>query len=118
MFNTILRWLGIRKRKRPRIVTGYVYLLQCKQLGGYKIGITINPTSRFSALKVPQKAKRIGLWSTDERELLEQELHSRYKEERVPQSEWFALTDDQVLEVITVMNDSQCTTSIYVFPTE
>ena len=82
------------------IKTGYVYLLKSNLLGGYKIGITTNPASRFKALAVGTKATLIGYWKLDAYRELEKQLHSEYKEARVPQSEWFDLDCTQVREVI------------------
>ena len=82
------------------IKTGYIYFLESTLLGGYKIGITTNPASRFKALAVGTKAKLIGYWSLDAYRELEKQLHSEYKAERVPQSEWFDLTAEQAVRVI------------------
>ena len=80
--------------------TGYLYFIKSELLGGYKIGITTAPKSRFKALAVGTKAKLIGYWKLDAYRELEKKLHSEYAAERVPQSEWFDLDCAQVLEVI------------------
>lgn len=82
------------------IKTGYIYFLKSNLLGGYKIGITTNPVSRFKALAVGTKATLIGYWSLDAYRELEKALHAEYKAERVPQSEWFDLDSTQIQEVI------------------
>jgi hypothetical protein len=82
------------------IKTGYVYLLKSNLLGGYKIGITTNPASRFKALAVGTKATLIGYWKLDAYRELEKQLHTEYKDARVPQSEWFDLNSTQVRDVI------------------
>ena len=82
------------------IKTGYIYFLKSTLLGGYKIGITTNPASRFKALAVGSKAKLIGYWSLDAYRELEKQLHSEYKAQRVPQSEWFDLDSTQIRDVI------------------
>ena len=82
------------------IKTGYIYFLKSTLLGGYKIGITTNPASRFKALAVGTKAKLIGYWSLDAYRELEKQLHSEYKAQRVPQSEWFDLDSTQIRDVI------------------
>ena len=38
------------------VKTGYIYFLKSTLLGGYKIGITTAPASRFKALAVGTKA--------------------------------------------------------------
>ena len=80
--------------------TGYLYFIKSELLGGYKIGITTAPKSRFKALAVGTKAKLIGYWKLDAYRELEKKLHSEYAAERVPQSEWFDLDCTQVREVI------------------
>ena len=82
------------------IKTGYIYFLKSTLLGGYKIGITTAPRSRFKALAVGTKAKLLGYWKLDAYRELEKQLHKEYAAERVPQSEWFDLNCSQVREVI------------------
>ena len=82
------------------IKTGYIYFLKSTLLGGYKIGITTSPTSRFKALAVGTKAKLLGYWKLDAYRELEKQLHKEYATQRVPQSEWFDLSCEQVREVI------------------
>ena len=82
------------------IKTGYIYFLKSELLGGYKIGITTSPQSRFKALAVGTKATLLGYWKLDAYRELEKQLHKEYGAERVPQSEWFDLSDEQVCEVI------------------
>ena len=83
-----------------QIRPGYLYLLRNNILGGYKIGITTNPTARFKALHVGTKATLLGYWRTDAYRELEKHLHKEYAATRVPQSEWFDLTDQQIRNVI------------------
>ena len=82
------------------IKTGYLYLLKNNILGGYKIGITTAPKSRFKALAVGTKATLIGYWQLDAYRELEKHLHKRYAAQRVPQSEWFNLTEEEIRSVI------------------
>ena len=82
------------------VKTGYLYLLKNNILGGYKIGITTSPKSRFKALAVGTKATLIGYWQLDAYRELEKQLHKEYADYRVPQSEWFDLTDFDVRDVI------------------
>ena len=56
------------------IKTGYVYLLKNNILGGYKIGITTAPSSRFKSLSVGSKATLIGYWRLDAYRELEKHL--------------------------------------------
>ena len=82
------------------VKTGYLYLLKNNILGGYKIGITTAPKSRFKALAVGSKATLIGYWQLDAYRELEKQLHKEYADYRVPQSEWFNLTEIDVRDVI------------------
>ena len=83
-----------------QVKTGYVYLLKNNILGGYKIGITVAPKSRFKALGVGTKATLIGYWQLDAYRELEKQLHKEYADYRVPQSEWFKLSDQDVKDVV------------------
>jgi len=82
------------------VKTGYIYLLKNNILGGYKIGITTSPKSRFKALAVGTKATLIGYWQLDAYRELEKQLHKEYGDCRVPQSEWFKLSDQDIKDVI------------------
>ena len=82
------------------VKTGYIYFIKSELLGGYKIGITTAPKSRFKALAVGTKAKLLGYWKLDAYRELEKQLHKEYAAERIPQSEWFDLDYTQVRDVI------------------
>ena len=88
---------------------GYLYLLRNTVLGGYKIGITTAPESRFKALSVGDKTELVGYWQTDYYRELEKHYHKLYKDERVPQSEWFDLTDTAVDDIVNQMHSSAVT---------
>lgn len=83
------------------IKPGYVYVLRSTVLGGYKVGITTAPASRFSALKVGTKADLVGYWECPYYRELEKQLHKEYASVRVPQSEWFDLDTEQLHQVIS-----------------
>ena len=82
------------------VKTGYIYFIKSELLGGYKIGITTSPKSRFKALAVGTKAKLLGYWKLDAYRELEKQLHKEYAAQRIPQSEWFDLDCTQIREVI------------------
>lgn len=88
---------------------GYLYLLRNTLLGGYKIGITTSPATRFKALSVGEKTELVGYWKTDEYRELEKYFHKLYKAERVPQSEWFDLTTETVDTIVDQMHASTIT---------
>ena len=83
-----------------KVKTGYIYFLKSTLLGGYKIGITTSPASRFKALAVGTKAILIGYWKLDAYRELEKQLHKEYAAKRVPQSEWFDLDASEIRDVI------------------
>jgi hypothetical protein len=88
---------------------GYVYLLKNTLLGGYKIGITTSPSSRFKALAVGEKTEIVGYWQTDNYRELEKYYHSEYKAVRCPQSEWFNLEEADVTAIVNQMHSSAMT---------
>jgi hypothetical protein len=75
---------------------GYVYILRNRLGEGYKIGITANIHQRFKALEVGTKADCIGYWSSENYKNLESFLHGLFTPARVPQSEWFMLSPQQL----------------------
>ena len=88
---------------------GYLYLLKNTLLGGYKIGITTSPSSRFKALAVGEKTEVVGYWQTDHYRELEKYYHSHYKPVRCPQSEWFNLEESDVTSIVNQMHSSAMT---------
>ena len=88
---------------------GYLYLLKNTLLGGYKIGITTSPSSRFKALAVGEKTEIVGYWQTDNYRELEKYYHSQYKVVRCPQSEWFNLEEADVTAIVNQMHSSAMT---------
>ena len=73
---------------------GFVYLIRNDDI--YKIGITDNLLRRFNQLK-PDEVLNIVRCSNDER--LEKELHKKFKEFRIPQTEYFRLSKSQIEQV-------------------
>ena len=83
---------------------GWLYLIKNGDL--YKIGITKNFTTRMRQLKPDKVISR--LYSNNYRQL-EKYFHLKYKNARIPQSEYFRLKDFQVRELkksISLMNNS------------
>ena len=74
-------------------MAGIIYLIRNGDL--HKIGTTKNLQRRMKELK-PDKIIRT-LERTDYREI-EKELHRKYKDVRLPQSEYFRLTESQLDE--------------------
>ena len=72
-------------------MAGWVYLIRNKDL--HKIGRTENLEQRMKTLK-PDAI--VSTLETDDFESLEKELHKRYKDVRIPQTEYFRLTEAQL----------------------
>ena len=73
---------------------GFVYLIRNDDI--YKIGITDNLLRRFNQLK-PDEVLNIVRCSNFES--LEKELHKKFKEYRIPQTEYFRLSKNQIEQV-------------------
>ena len=86
------------------IDAGYIYLIKSRILGGYKVGKTTNPDQRFSQLNVPKKATVVACWYTEQMSNLEKAIHKKFKDVRVPQSEWFDLSQDNLCFLCSVMS--------------
>ena len=86
-------------------MTGFVYLIRNQDL--YKIGITQNLNQRMSQLK-PDEI--IAVLETQNFEQLEKDLHQRYSDVRIPQSEYFRLTDSQLENCINTLQGKDVST--------
>ena len=73
---------------------GFVYLIRNDEI--YKIGITDNLLRRFNQLK-PDEVLNIVRCSNYEK--LEKELHKKFKEFRIPLTEYFRLNKNQIEQV-------------------
>ena len=73
---------------------GFVYLIRNDDI--YKIGITDNLLRRFNQLK-PDEVLNVVRCSNFES--LEKELHKKFKEFRIPQTEYFRLSKNQIEQV-------------------
>ena len=73
---------------------GFVYLIRNQDI--FKIGITENLLNRMSQLDPDEIIDVIKCSNFRE---LERDLHRDYKECRIPQTEYFRLTENQLLEV-------------------
>ena len=81
-------------------VDGTVYILKDLLKGGYKIGVSRTIKNRLKQLEVGTKAEVVGLWNSINYTDLERMLHGRYAKYRIPQSEWFALSYDDLLDAV------------------
>ncbi len=74
-------------------MSGFVYLIRNKDL--YKIGITQNLEQRMKALK-PDEI--LSTMQAENYEDLEKQLHKKYSDVRIPQTEYFRLSFSQATE--------------------
>ncbi len=77
---------------------GCVYFIRNKDI--YKIGITENALRRFGQLK-PDEV--INVVTCSNYKSLEKELHNKFKDYRIPQTEYFRLSSKEVKEVNNAM---------------
>ena len=77
---------------------GFVYLIRNDDI--YKIGITDNLLRRFNQLK-PDEVLNVVRCSNFES--LEKKLHKKFKEHRIPQTEYFRLNKNQIEKLNTEM---------------
>ena len=82
-------------------MSGFVYLIRNKDL--YKIGITQNLGQRMKALKPDEILKTL---QTENYEELEKELHKKYKDVRIPQTEYFRLDDWQIRDCKQILSEN------------
>ena len=75
-------------------MSGWLYLIRNGDL--YKIGITRNFDNRMRQLKPDEVIVRLY---SSEFKLLERQLHKRYRNVRIPQTEYFRLNLHQIREV-------------------
>ena len=79
-------------------VHGFVYLIRNQEL--YKIGITSNLLRRMEQLKPDEALNVVRCKNVKE---LEKEIHRQFKEFRIPQTEYFRFTPEQVSQVNKMM---------------
>ena len=99
----IHEWYDFRAAKANRAVvascpTGFVYFV--RNGGLFKIGITENMLRRMGELAPDELLNVVRCSNFQE---LERELHRRFKDVRLPQTEYFRLSDQQVQEVHQLM---------------
>ena len=77
---------------------GFVYLIRNQEL--VKIGITGNLLRRMAQLEPDEILNVVRCKNYQE---LEKDLHSLFKDERIPQTEYFRLSDEQIIKVHKLM---------------
>ena len=79
---------------------GFVYFIRNQDI--YKIGITQNLLARLDQLNPDEVLNTVRCSNFDQ---LEKDLHKLFKENRIPQTEYFRLTPSQVEEVHQLMTN-------------
>tara|TARA_B100001559_G_scaffold233307_1_gene196552 strand:+ start:157 stop:993 length:837 start_codon:yes stop_codon:yes gene_type:complete len=84
------------------MTTGYNYLIRdtISKPAIYKIGVSGVLDKRLKQLKDGILTSVVGIWSSPHYEDLERQLHKLFPMKRLPQSEWFKLSEDEVIKVI------------------
>jgi hypothetical protein len=78
-------------------VSECIYLIRDNETGLHKIGMTTNWPRRSRELQVGGATTAIRTWACPDAMKWERVLHSQFKHKRLPQSEWFRVTEDEVL---------------------
>ena len=79
---------------------GSVYVIKSRQGSIYKVGFTRNWNRRSKhGLEVGKKTDAIKVFFTRDPEDVEKRVHKYWDGMRCPQSEWFALSSEQVEEL-------------------
>jgi hypothetical protein len=85
-------------------MSNVVYVIQNNYVSNqFKIGITSNWSQRSKQLKVGNVTTEIFVGNVNNNHEVEKQLHKRYANYRLPQSEWFHLNDEQLDDVITII---------------
>ena len=88
-FDSIDAWVEKDVWENNKSKEGHVYLIQDNRTGLYKIGITKNMEKRMKQLGVGQTAKLIDDIFVPDAKEREKQLHKKYKDARLPQTEYF-----------------------------
>ena len=97
--SSILSPFGDSKQSaKEGVVQGYVYFVRNGDL--FKIGITENLLRRMNELSPDELLNTVRCFNYQE---VERELHRRFKDVRLPQTEYFRMSDAQVQEVHLLM---------------
>ena len=84
--------------KLSEVKYGFVYFIKNEDI--YKIGITDNLMRRLNELKPDEVINTVRCSNY---ETLEKQLHKKFKKQRIPQTEYFRLTQNLIQQVIDEM---------------
>jgi predicted GIY-YIG superfamily endonuclease len=86
---------------------GYVYVMECKRVGYFKIGYTNNISSRLKQLKTANPTIQITYYQKVNNMFeLETFLHERFKNKKV-KGEWFDLTNAEIVDIIDFLDKNK-----------
>lgn len=74
-----------------------VYLIRDDETGLHKIGITSNWARRSRQLQVGRGSTAVRLVPCADAKKWERVLHAQFRHKRLPQSEWFRITEEEAL---------------------
>ena len=80
---------------------GSVYVIKSRQGSIYKVCFTRNWNRRSKQLEVGKKTDAIKVFFTRDPEDVEKRVHKYWDDMRLPQPEWFALSSEQVEELLS-----------------
>ncbi|MDM7959063.1 MAG: GIY-YIG nuclease family protein [Synechococcus sp. WH 8007] len=96
-----------RQSNRPENAEeGFVYIVRLKERDIHKIGITLNWSRRSRELQVGDGVETVLVKKVRKPKSLENRLHKRFKSYRIPQSEWFVLTESQINAAKGMLNEA------------
>lgn len=105
------RGIQRRMKQKTRVALrpaepGFVYLAYMEP-NYYKIGKSVDPERRIASIDafLPIEVRLVHSIKTNQQTLLELQLHDRYAEKRIDNTEWFLLTaeDVRVIKSITTL---------------
>lgn len=89
-----------RSEEIDLVPEGIVYVIRHIFSGMVKVGITSNWPRRAEELRIGQSTEIVQLVWSEDKLTHEQRVHSEFDPQRLPQSEWFHLTDNRLQEVL------------------
>ena len=86
---------------------GYVYIILHKKTNLYKVGKTINEERRFKELDVGGATKLVKSYRVFNHSSVEKLCHRAFANKRLPQSEYFQLTDEDLNEIKKILEENK-----------
>lgn len=83
---------------------GTIYVIS-DGAGLFKIGITMNWPRRSKELEVGSKTIEVATANVKHPGRLEKAIHAHFSHRRLPQSEWFKLTNSELKSIINVITE-------------